>query len=51
MASQYEDETNGKLAEQNWLKEQQMVQFEGPRHSNPSVSFISGIENTLLPHY
>ena len=39
MASQYEGEKKGKLSEQNGLKRLQMVQFECPRHSNPTLSF------------
>ena len=42
MAPQYESERAGKFPEQNWLKGLQMVQFECPRHSNPSVSSILG---------
>ena len=43
MVPQYESETNGKFQEQNGLKGVQIVQFECPRHSHPSVSSISGI--------
>ena len=47
MVPQYESATNGKLPEQNGLKGLQMVQFECPRHPNPSVSFSS--EVALFP--
>ena len=45
LASQYKDERNCKLLEQNGLKGLENVQFECPRHSHPSVSFISGLGN------
>ena len=40
MGSQYESGKYGKILEQNGLKGLQMVQFEYPRHWNPSVSYI-----------
>ena len=43
MAYQYESGKSEKLPEQNGLEGLQMVQFECPRHSNPSVSFSSGV--------
>ena len=36
---QYESEKFGKFSEQKGLKGMQMLQFECPRHSNPSVPF------------
>ena len=42
MAPQYEREKVKKISGQNGLKGLQMVQFECPRHSNPSVSSILG---------
>ena len=43
LASQYKDEADRKLPEQNGLKGLQMVQFEFPRQSDSSVSFNSVI--------
>ena len=40
MVPQYESATYGKFQQQNGLKGLQVVQFECPRHSNPSVSSI-----------
>ena len=48
---QYESEKFGKFQEQNGLKGMLMVQFECPRHSNPSVSSISGIGKSPLSQY
>ena len=42
LASQYESEKDGKFPEQKGLEGMQMVQYECPRHSKPSVSFIFG---------
>ena len=42
MGSQYESEKVGKISEQNWLKELQMVQFECPRYWIPCVSLRLG---------
>ena len=41
-APQYKDVEVGKFREQNWLNRLHMVQFEGPRHSNPCVSLKLG---------
>ena len=39
----------GKISEQNWLKGLQMVQFECPRQSNPSVSPIQLFSVIMKP--
>ena len=51
MVPQYESAKNGKFPEQNGLKGMQMVQFECPRHSNPSVSFSFEVCKMALFHY
>ena len=40
LGPQYESEKVGNFPEQNWLKGLQIVQFECPRHWNPSASSI-----------
>ena len=42
IGSQNESAKVGKISEQNGLKGLQVVHFECPRHSNPSVSSILG---------
>ena len=48
---QYGSEQVGKISEQNGLKGLQMVQFECPRHSIPSVSSILEVGRIPLSHY
>ena len=51
MGSQYESEKVWKCSEWIWLNGLQMVQFEPPRHWNPSVSSILGKGNSPNSQY
>ena len=50
MASQYEGEKDGIISECERCKGLQMVQFECPRHPNPSVSSNFEVGRTPLFH-
>ena len=47
---QYKGEKVGKFERQEWLSRLQMVQFECPRHWNPSVLTILGVARSPLSH-
>ena len=51
MAPKYEDEKGEIFGEWNWLNNQQMVQFECPRHWNLSVTSNSWVGCIPLTHY